>query len=375
MSEEPQEQAAQGGNASGEGEGEPGPVTGPGGAPKPLGRRAQAAAKKAEREAAKKAEEVRELKDREVPADAYVVDLPTFQGPLDLLLHLIQKHELDILDIPVSFVTEKYLAYLDMMRTLTIDVASEYLVMAATLLHIKSKMLLPQLPGGQDDAASEEEADPRGELVRRLLEYQKYKAAAESLGERDTLGKDVFPRGAEDVAPPGPAEFQSFGVFGLLDALEKVLTRTKQKFEHNVVFDRISITDRIMELTARMKARRKMLFEELFDESRTTFEVIITFLAMLEMCKLKLMRIYQAEPPSSTQLSPIHVELLVLSEDEERGVLDFASSDAAEGHRSESPDPPATEEVDEPATEARIDDVVRAPGDGESDGEALPVDA
>jgi segregation and condensation protein A len=267
----------------------------------------------------------------EIAADAYVVELPTFQGPLDLLLHLIQKHELDILDIPVSFVTEKYLGYLDMMRTLTIDVASEYLVMAATLLHIKSKMLLPQVPGEKDDPLDEEEEDPRAELVRRLLEYQKYKAAAESLGERDTLGKDVFPRGAEDATPEGPAAFQTFGVFGLLDALEKVLTRTKAKFEHNVVFDRISITDRIMELTQRMKARRKMLFEELFDGSRTTFEVIITFLAMLEMCKLKLMRIYQAEPPSSTELSPIHVELLVLDEDEERGVLDFASSDAAEG--------------------------------------------
>lgn len=277
----------------------------------------------------------------EFAADAYVVDLPTFQGPLDLLLHVIQKHELDILDIPVSFVTEKYLAYLDMMRTLTIDVASEYLVMAATLIHIKSKMLLPQLPAGQEDAESEEEQDPRGELVRRLLEYQKYKSAAETLGTRDTLGKDVFPRGADDVAPPGPAAFQSFGVFGLFDALEKVLSRTKVKFEHNVVFDRISITDRIMELTERMKTRRKMVFEDLFEGSRSTFEVIITFLAVLEMCKLKLMRIYQADAGSSAELSPIHVELLVLEEGEDRDVLDFASADAAEGRTRPVAEAPA----------------------------------
>jgi segregation and condensation protein A len=280
----------------------------------------------------------------EIPADAYVVELPTFQGPLDLLLHLIQKHELDILDIPVSFITEKYLAYLDVMRSLTIDLASEYLVMAATLLHIKSKMLLPQVPADQEDPEAHEEEDPRAELVRRLLEYQKYKAAGESLNERDTLGNTVFPRGTEDVAPPGPAPFQPFGVFNLLDALEKVLARTKTKIEHAVVFDRISITDRIVELTERLKVRRKAPFDELFDGDRTTFEVIITFLAMLEMCKLKLMRIYQAESPSSVAMSPIHVELLVLEEDDERGVLDFASADAAEGRAP----PPAANPDEEP---------------------------
>src|SRR6185295_17231234 len=103
----------------------------------------------------------------------YVVALPAFEGPLDLLLHLIQKHELDILDIPVSFVTEKYLAYIELMKELSIDVASEYLVMAATLVHIKSKTLLPAEPAGQEDELEGEDIDPRGELIRRLLEYQK----------------------------------------------------------------------------------------------------------------------------------------------------------------------------------------------------------
>src|SRR4051794_35479057 len=116
--------------------------------------------------------------DLERPKDTeYVVALPAFEGPLDLLLHLIQKHELDILDIPVSFVTEKYLAYIDLMKELSIDIASEYLVMAATLVHIKSKSLLPAEPAGQEDDLTDEESDPRGELIRRLLEYQKYKEA------------------------------------------------------------------------------------------------------------------------------------------------------------------------------------------------------
>jgi len=290
----------------------------------PTSKRAQAAAKKAaKKEKDDAAKKVAEEKALDIPADAYVVSLPTFQGPLDLLLHLIQKHELDILDIPVSFVTEKYLAYLDVMRTLSIDVASEYLVMAATLIHIKSKMLLPQLPGGQDEVGEEEEEDPRAELVRRLLDYQKYKAAGDDLSGRDSmLGRDVFGRGSEEIAPPGPAPFQPMGVFNLFDALEKVLKRTNQKVEHNVVFDRISITDRIVELTQKMRARRKMLFEELFDADRSTFEVVITFLAMLEMCKLKLMRVYQADV-----LASIHVELLVVDDVAEGDELDFAMND------------------------------------------------
>src|SRR5206468_7610347 len=122
----------------------------------------------------------------------YVVALPSFEGPLDLLLHLIQKHELDVFDIPVSFVTEKYLEYITLMQELSIDVASEYLVMAATLAHIKSKSLLPDEPAGQEDELGEEGLDPRNELIRRLLDYQKYKQAAQDLNERGALGRDVF---------------------------------------------------------------------------------------------------------------------------------------------------------------------------------------
>ncbi|MET0344407.1 MAG: segregation/condensation protein A, partial [Polyangiales bacterium] len=123
------------------------------------------------------------------------LEVASFEGPLDLLLHLIQGHELDILDLPIAFITEKYLAYLALMKTLALDVVSEYLVMAATLAHIKSKMLLPAPPADQDDDP-EDQGDPREELVRRLLEYQKYKSAAEALAGRGLAGRDVFTRGA-----------------------------------------------------------------------------------------------------------------------------------------------------------------------------------
>src|SRR5688500_18779694 len=137
-------------------------------------------------------------------AGALHVSLPAFEGPLDLLLHLVQKHELNILDLPIAFVTERYLAYLDLMKQLDLDVASEYLVMAATLAHIKSKLLLPAPPAGQDDAALLDEIDPRADLIRRLLEYQKYKAVAADLGARGVQGRDVFLRGAPAPEAEGP---------------------------------------------------------------------------------------------------------------------------------------------------------------------------
>jgi segregation and condensation protein A len=249
----------------------------------------------------------------EPPAsDAYHVTLPTFEGPLDLLLHLIQQHELDILDIPVSFITEKYLAYIEMMSVMSIDVASEYLVMAATLTHIKSKMLLPSTPGDADeDGIAEEEEDPRAELVRRLLEYQKYKGAAEELSSLGTLGRDVFPRGTSEPVPEGPAPFAPLGVFSLLDAFERVLKRTKTKLEHQVVFDRISINDRMLELTDALRIKRRAQFDELFEGEATTFDLVITFLALLEMCKLKMLRVYQSEA-----LSPLYLELAMTVDDE-----------------------------------------------------------
>jgi len=240
----------------------------------------------------------------------YVVSLPAFEGPLDLLLHLIQKHELDILDIPVSFVTEKYLAYINLMQELSIDVASEYLVMAATLTYIKSKSLLPDEPATDEDLLDGEEGDPRAELIRRLLEYQKYKQAAADLNERGALGRDVFLRGTKAPETEGPAPLAPVELWSLLDAFGKVLSRAKVDLDHEISFDRMSITDRIAQLAEKLQSRASWRFAELFDGQRTKFDLIITFLALLEMTRLRMTRLYQPDP-----LSEIFIENAVVGAD------------------------------------------------------------
>ena len=226
--------------------------------------------------------------------DVYRVELDVFEGPLDLLLHLIRKHELDILDIPISFITKKYLAYLDLMKSLHIDVASEYLVMAATLAHMKSKTLLPA--SGDDDGDEEaEEVDPRAELVRRLLEYQKYKQVADHLGSRATLGRDVFARGGKEPEPEGPAPLAPGNVFRLFDAFEQVLKRADQTADHQVLFERVSISERIVALTELLQERRRLPFVALFegDDKPNKMTLVVTFLALLEMGKLRVIRVLQ----------------------------------------------------------------------------------
>ncbi len=265
----------------------------------------------------------------------YTVTLPdvdgerSFEGPLDLLLHLCQKHELDIVDIPISSITEKYLEYLAVMQLMSqesagasetgdqknqrigmhLDVASEYLLMAATLAHIKSKMLLPAPPPGQEDDELLEEEDPREALIKRLLEYQKYKQAAVDLQARGVAGRDVFPRGVaiEEAVATGLAPLAEVPLYSLLEAFQAVLARSKVKLSHDVVADRISITDRIHELADLVATRKRMLFEELFAERdgrlTTRFDLVITFLALLEMTRLRMTRLFQTD-----SLSPLYIE-------------------------------------------------------------------
>ena len=234
------------------------------------------------------------------------VTLPQFEGPLDLLLHLCQKHELDILDIPIGFITEKYLEYLAVMQLMNLDVASEYLLMAATLAHIKSKMLLPAPPPGQEDDALVIEEDPREALIRRLLEYQKYKVAGEALAARGVTGRDVFIRGAklDEAQEQGLPPLAEVPVFSLVEAFQRVLARAKVSVAHDVVPDRISIVGRIHELFDLMSQKRRADFDELFEKDRTRVELVVTFLALLEMTRLRMMRLYQVDP-----LGPLHIEL------------------------------------------------------------------
>jgi segregation and condensation protein A len=249
------------------------------------------------------------------------VELPQFEGPLDLLLHVITKHELDIIDIPIGFITEKYLEYLSLLKIMSIDVASEYLVMAATLAHIKSKMLLPTPPPDQEDGLEEEQEDPRAELVRRLLEYQKYKAAAAELGDRSLLGADVFGRGEEELVSPEPAPLAQVGVFSLIDAFQRIADRRKIRVDHEIDLDRISITERIGELADLLRLRGPCTIEDLLPERMGISELIITFLALLEMTRLRITRLQQSHP-----LASLHVALAV-SEQEEQKSGQHASND------------------------------------------------
>jgi segregation and condensation protein A len=235
------------------------------------------------------------------------VQLPHFEGPLDLLLHLCQKHELNILDIPIGFITEKYLEYLAVMQLMQLDLAAEYLVMAATLAHIKSKMLLPAPPPGQEDEALEEdEIDPREALIRRLLEYQKYKHAGEQLAARGVAGRDVFPRGmpAVEASANGLPPLAEMPLYSLVEAFQRVLDRSKVRLSHDVVADRISLTDRIGQLADVLGVRKRVTFEELFEGLATKFDLVITFLALLEMTRLKMTRLFQSEA-----LGPLYVEV------------------------------------------------------------------
>lgn len=225
---------------------------------------------------------------------SYRVKLPVFEGPLDLLLHLIGEHQLDVLDIPVAFITEKYLEYLELMQVLNLDVAGEYLLMAATLALIKSRTLLPK-EALADDAEDDEEADPRGALIRRLLEYQKYKQAAQELAVRPLLARDVFVRqpGAED-APRDDAPLAEVSVFQLLEAFAQVMKRVGGRMsQHEVQMDRLSVSERINQLSEQLSTIERIEFAALFEGAVERHQLVVTFLALLEMTRLRLLRLFQ----------------------------------------------------------------------------------
>ncbi len=241
------------------------------------------------------------------------IALPRFEGPLDLLLHLVRTHDLDILDLPIAFVTERYLEYVAFMKQLDLDVASEYLVMAAELVRIKSRMLLPldeEDEAERDDDAPEE--DPRAELVRRLLEYQKYKKAGEELAAGALMGRDVFPRGAPPPEAGEEASPSEVSVFKLLDALRRVLERARAELAFEVDAERIGVQERIGQLIERLSGRGSLPFEAFFEGAASTHDIVVTFLALLEMAKRRMVRIHQPGPHEpivvETRLERVEVE-------------------------------------------------------------------
>jgi segregation and condensation protein A len=232
---------------------------------------------------------------------AYHVTLPEFEGPLDLLLHLCKTHELDIVNIPIAFITEKYLQHLEMMESLSVDVAADYLVMAATLAYLKSRELVPT-PEPLDTTGEDgvPELDPREELIRRLLEYQKYKDAAEKLGGRPIEGRTVFGRGAPiDKSEAGERPMGEHSVWKLIELFAKILDKTGKVSTHDVVVDRVSIGERINQLVDKLDAgggsfRFDACFDMTLPEVELRNQVVVTLLAILELARLKAVRVLQS---------------------------------------------------------------------------------
>src|ERR687898_380425 len=224
--------------------------------------------------------------------EAYPVRLENFEGPLDLLLHLIRKHEVSIYDIPITLITHQYLEYIELMQEMNLDVAGEFLVMAATLIHIKSRMLLPRPDPAQDDV----EEDPREALMRRLLEHQKFKAAAELLHERETLRSAQWTRAdgpIAEIAGEAPEPEIEVDLFSLISAFRTVVERAKQRPKLYLPGEQMPIEDRIDQLLAKLSETEACGFEDLFADVHERSGLIVTFLALLEMIRLKTVRVFQ----------------------------------------------------------------------------------
>ena len=226
----------------------------------------------------------------------YPVRLTNFEGPLDLLIHLIKKHEVDVYDIPIALISQQYIDYLDLMREINLDVAGEFLVMAATLIHIKSRMLVPRVEAGIE--AEEPEEDPRDALVQRLLEHQRFKAAAEMLHECETVRSAQWTRPDERLAELAGAPFErelEADLFSLLQAFQAVLARARDRQPAiRLPAEVVSIEARMQEMLARLTKSSSCGFDELFADLSSRQEIIVTFLATLELIRTKLIRVLQA---------------------------------------------------------------------------------
>jgi segregation and condensation protein A len=239
---------------------------------------------------------VTEQADFESSPGSYKVKLDSFEGPLDLLLHLIRKNEVNIYDIPIAIITEQYLAFIQMMHDLDLDVAGEFLVMAATLIHIKSRTLLPRPETAQEVLFEDE--DPRDELVRRLVEHQKFKAAAEMLHDRETIRGSQFTRPDARVADAMEDKFEpelEVDLFSLLTAFKGVLQRASRRPQVMLPPEKLSIEERMHQLLERLSETEACGFEDLFaDGDGSRGFMIVTFLALLEMIRLKRIRVFQS---------------------------------------------------------------------------------
>ena len=236
--------------------------------------------------------------DLYIPPDALEVILETFEGPLDLLLYLIRKQNLDILDIPIAEITRQYMVYVELMQSARLELAAEYLLMAAMLAEIKSRMLLPR----PSDVEGEEE-DPRAQLIRRLQEYERYRKAAEDIDDRPRVGREVFLAVVECDDKPVKRVEPNVTLFEMLDAFRSVLQRAEMYRHHRVLMEALSVRERMSQILGRISAEHFLSFESLFDVKEGRMGVVVTFMAVLELLKESLLVLVQNEP-----FAPIHVK-------------------------------------------------------------------
>ncbi len=235
--------------------------------------------------------------DLYIPPDALEVFLETFEGPLDLLLYLIRKRNLDILDVPVADITRQYMGYIELMRAVKLDLAAEYLVMAATLAEIKSRMLLPRHSEEEED-----EQDPRIALIRRLQEYERFREAAMDLGDRPRVDRDIFLAWASFVDEDPPAPQVDVTLDELASAFQRVIEQAEQ-FQHlHITREVLSVRERMSIILNRLQEQEFVRFESLFVKAEGRMGLVVTFVAILELIKEEMLFVVQNEP-----FAPIHV--------------------------------------------------------------------
>ncbi len=291
------------------------------------------------------------------------VKLPVFEGPLDLLLYLIKKDEVDIYDIPIERITSQYLDYLRIIKMLDLEVAGDYLVVAATLLYIKSRTILPHDQRPPEDEA--EEDDPRWELVRQLVEYKKYKDAAFELQQCLVRQEKVHGRGGTfvpDVSADGSLPFDKVGLFDLLSVFQKILSRASKDEDLRDIFeDRFTVSDKIQFIQGRLSERHRLVFEELFVDGASRTEIVVTFLAVLELIRLRQIGVAQEGPFGIIEL------IRVVPEKRE------ALPDEPQPEVSESGGESEAQAVEEPVESGLESD--ESPGESESPPTEFPESA
>ena len=246
-------------------------------------------------------EQLTELpKDLYIPPIAVQVFLDAFEGPLDLLLYLIRKQNLDILDIPIADITKQYVDYINLMKELELELAGEYLLMAAMLAEIKSRLLLPIFEDIED------EEDPRAELVRRLLEYERYRKVSEELDQLDRVERDIYPSSVETVQFEKPIVLPDIQLKELVVSFQEVLKKAEMFSTLHFTKEPLSVKERMMTILEKIENKDFVKFEDLFDFEEQKIGLVVTFLAILELMKELLIEIVQAK-----EFGTIHVKILV----------------------------------------------------------------